>query len=184
MRKVLLILFILLQIIAGTVKSQPPDLSKITNDKEKIKAWIDYCSVLRLNKSGAKNNYIILQEAGLKGLQLVKADDAEDRASFFLYTALGYYYQIKFDSAQYFFYQSLHSAQAAKSTKLIAGAAEALMSINFQLQQPGKVDECKNILQSIADTTKNAGYTAGYLFGIWQLLPAKILLQYSAGLFY
>jgi signal transduction histidine kinase len=150
------ILFILSSMIAGTAQAQAPDLSKIKNDKEKIKAWIDYCSLLRLNKSGAKNNYIVLQEAGLKGLQLVKADDAEDQASFFLYTALGYYYQIKFDSAQYFFYQSLHSAQLAKSTKLIAGAAEALMSINFQLQQPGKVDECKNILQSIADTTKNA----------------------------
>ena len=29
------------------------------------------------------------------------------------------------------------------------------MSINFQLQQPGKVDSCKNILQTIADTTKD-----------------------------
>src|SRR5450432_4076854 len=155
MRKCFFILFILSAIIADELQAQAPDLSKIKNDKEKIKAWIDYCNVLRLNKNGANNNYILLQEAGLKGLQLVKADDAEDRASFFLYTALGYYYQIKFDSAQYFFYQSLHSAQLAKSTKLIAGACEALMSINFQLQQPAKVDECKNILQSIADTTKN-----------------------------
>ena len=155
MRKLFFILFILLSIVAATAQAQAPDLSKIKNDKEKIKAWIDYCSILRLNKSGAKNNYIVLQEAGLKGLQLTKADDAEDRASFFLYTALGYYYQIKFDSAQYFFYQSLNSAKLAKSTKLIAGSAEALMSINFQLQQPAKVDDCKNILQSIADTTKN-----------------------------
>ncbi|MEP6951946.1 MAG: tetratricopeptide repeat-containing sensor histidine kinase [Ginsengibacter sp.] len=156
MRKFFFILFILSAIIADKPQAQAPDLSKIKNAKEKIKAWIDYCSMLRLNKSGAKNNYIVLQEAGLKGLQLVKEDDAEDRASFFLYAALGYYYQIKFDSAQYFFYQSLHSAQLAKSAKLIAGAAEALMSINFQLQQPGKVDDCKNILQSIADTTKNS----------------------------
>ena len=29
------------------------------------------------------------------------------------------------------------------------------MSINFQLQQPAKVEECKNILQSIADTTRS-----------------------------
>ena len=29
------------------------------------------------------------------------------------------------------------------------------MSINFQLQQPGKVDSCKNILQTIADTSKD-----------------------------
>ncbi|MEO8853360.1 MAG: ATP-binding protein, partial [Ginsengibacter sp.] len=40
-------------------------------------------------------------------------------------------------------------------TKLIAGASEALMSINFQLQQQDKVDSCKNILLTIADTTKD-----------------------------
>ncbi len=155
MKNYFFILFILLNIIAGTVTSQVPDLSKIKSDKEKVRAWLDYCSVLRLNKNEAKDNYVVLQHAGLKGLQLVKDDDDEDKASFFLYTALGYYYQIKFDSAQYYFYESLHSAQQAKSTKLIAGASEALMSINFQLQQPGKVDSCKNILQSIADTSKD-----------------------------
>ena len=149
------ILFIFLNTIAGTVTSQAPDLSIIKSDKEKVKAWLVYCSVLRLNKNGGKDNYIVLQHAGLKGLQLVKNDDDEDKASFSLYTALGYYYQIKFDSAQYYFYESLHRAQQAKSTKLIAGASEALMSINFQLQQRGKVDECKNILQTIADTTKD-----------------------------
>ena len=149
------ILFILLNIIAGTVKSQAPDLSIIKSDKEKVKAWLDYCSVLRLNKKGAKDNYVVLQHAGLKGLQLVKNDDDEDKASFLLYTALGYYYQIKFDSAQYYFYESLHRAQQAKSTKLIAGDCEALMSINYQMQQPDKADSCKNILQTIADTSKD-----------------------------
>ena len=149
------ILFILLNIIAGTVKSQAPDLSIIKSDKEKVKAWLDYCSVLRLNKKGAKDNYVVLQHAGLKGLKLVKNDDDEDKASFLLYTALGYYYQIKFDSAQYYFYESLHRAQQAKSTKLIAGDCEALMSINYQMQQPDKADSCKNILQTIADTSKD-----------------------------
>ena len=150
------ILFILLNIIADTVTSQAPDLSKIKSDKEKVKAWLDYCSDLRLNKNGAKDNYVVLQHAGLKGLQLVKNDNNDDdKASFSLYTALGYYYQIKFDSAQYYFYESLHRAQQAKSTKLIAGACEALMSINYQMQQPDKVDSCKNILQTIADTSKD-----------------------------
>ena len=155
MRKVSFILFVLLNIIAGSAKSQAPDLSKIKNDDEKIKAWLAYCAELRLNKNGAQDNYVVLQHAGLKGLQLVRADDDTGKASFFLYTALGYYYQIKFDSAQHYFYESLHSAQHAHATKLIAGACEALMSINFQLQQPEKVDECKNILQTIADTTKD-----------------------------
>ncbi|MGH2648103.1 MAG: tetratricopeptide repeat-containing sensor histidine kinase, partial [Ginsengibacter sp.] len=109
----------------------------------------------RLNKNGAKDNYVILQQAGLKGLQLVRPDDDSDKASFFSYTALGCYYQLKADSAQYYFYQSLYSAQKANATKLIAGACEALMSINFQMQQPDKVDSCKNILQTIADTTKD-----------------------------
>ncbi len=135
--------------------SQVPDLSKIKNDNEKVKAWLNYCSVLRLNTSGAPDNYVKLQGAGLKGLQMVSDSDQEDKASFYSYAALGYYYQIKFDSAQYYFYQSLHSAQQAHATKLIAGACQALMSINFQLQQLDKVDSCKDILQTIADTTKD-----------------------------
>jgi signal transduction histidine kinase len=155
MRKIFWIPFILFLAAPVAIDAQAPDLSKIKNDKDKIKAWVDYCNVLRLNKNGAKDNYVVLQQAGLKGLQMVQPGDKENKASFYLFTALGYYYQIKFDSAQYYFYQSLHSAQQARSTKLIAGAAEALMSINFQLQQLDKVDECKNILQSIADTSKN-----------------------------
>ncbi len=155
MNRFIFIFFILLNCTPFNTKSQSPDLSKIKNDNQKVKAWLAYCADLRLNKNGAKDNYIILQQAGLKGLQLVKPDDDSDKASFFLYTALGNYYQLKFDSAQYYFYQSLYSAQKANDTKLIAGASEALMSINFQLQQQGKVDSCKNILQTIADTTKD-----------------------------
>lgn len=82
MKKIAFILFILLNLI-NAVKSQEPDLSKFKNDKEKVKAWLDYCSVLRLNKNGAQDNYIVLQHAGLKGLQLVKPDDDSDKASFF-----------------------------------------------------------------------------------------------------
>src|SRR5665647_335195 len=134
MKKVSFILFLLLNIVAGSASSQAQDLSKIKDDKEKIKAWLSYCADLRLNKNGAKDNYVVLQQAGLKGLQLAKPNDDSDKASFFLYTALGCYYQIKFDRAQYYFYESLHSAQHANGTKLIAGACEALMSINFQLQ--------------------------------------------------
>ncbi len=155
MHRFIYILFILLNCIAFDAKSQTPDLSKITNDYQKVKAWLAYCTDLRLNKNGAKDNYITLQNAGLKGLQLVKPNDYSDRASFFSFIALGNYYQLKFDSAQYYFYQSLYSAQKANNTKLIAAASEALMSINFQLQQQGKVDSCKSILLSIADTTKD-----------------------------
>ncbi len=155
MKKLLFIVFVSLNTITTSVKSQAPDLSKFNNTNNKIKAWLDYCKILRLNKDGAANNYMLLQNAGLKGLQLLKSNDDSDKASFNLYAALGYYYQIKFDSAQYYFYQSQHSAQLAKSTKLIAGASEALMSLNFQLQQFDKVDECKNLLQTIADTAKD-----------------------------
>jgi signal transduction histidine kinase len=155
MKKISIIVFVLLSLITGTVKSQAPDLSNFKTNNEKVKAWLDYCAELRLNKNGEKDNYAILQAAGLRGLQLVKPNDDSDKASFFLYTALGCYYQLKADSAQYYFYQSLYSAQKANATKLIAGACEALMSINFQMEQPAKVDSCKNILQTIADTSKD-----------------------------
>ena len=154
MRKILVVLFVI-NLASVTAKSQAPDLNSFKNDQDKVKAWLDYCAQLRLNKNGAKDNYVILQQAGLKGLQLITPNDDSDKASFFLYTALGCYYQVKFDSAQYYFYESLHSAQHANATKLVAAACEALMSINFQLQQPDKVDECKTILQTIADTTKD-----------------------------
>jgi signal transduction histidine kinase len=155
MKKISIIVFVLLSLITGTVKSQAPDLSNFKTNNEKVKAWLDYCAELRLNKNGEKDNYAILQAAGLRGLQLVKPNDDSDKASFFLYTALGCYYQLKADSAQYYFYQSLYSAKKANATKLIAGACEALMSINFQMEQPAKVDSCKNILQTIADTSKD-----------------------------
>ena len=155
MRKISIIVFVLFYSVTGTIKSQVPDLSKFKTDNQKVKAWLGYCADLRLNKNGAKDNFVVLQAAGLKGLQLVKPNDDSDRASFFLYTALGCYYQLKADSAQYYFYQSLYSAHRANDIKLIAGASEALMSINFQMQQPAKVDSCKNILQTIADTSKD-----------------------------
>ncbi len=156
MKKLCFLLFVLVNILSAfTVKSQPPDLSKLINDNDKIRVWLNYCAMLRLNKDGAKDNYFVLQQAGLKGLQLVKANDDSAKASFFLYTALGCYYQLKFDSAQYYFYQSLHTAQQVNATKLTASSCEALMSLNFQLQQPDKVEACKNILQTIADTTKD-----------------------------
>lgn len=133
--------------------AQAPDLSKLPAYKEKISAWSGYCESLRLNRDGSKNNYIVLQQSGLKGLALAKADDAEARSKFFFYTALGYYYQIHFDSAQYYFYQSLYEAQKGHLPKQITKACVALIPVNFQLQQTAKVEECKNILQSIMDTT-------------------------------
>jgi signal transduction histidine kinase len=108
-----------------------------------------------LNNSGAANNYIVLQQSGLKGLRLASSEDAESRSRFFQYAALGYYYQIKFDSAQYYFYEGLHEAQKGHVTRQITRACVALIPVNFQLQQHEKVEECKNILQSIVDTCRD-----------------------------
>ena len=147
-------LFGLLLIAVGTM-AQEPDLSKLRSDREKIKAWMDYCEALRINQQGIKGNYILLEHAAIKGLQLTATGDAEDRSRLYFYTALGYYYQVKFDSAQAFFYQSLHEAQKGHIVKQITKACVALIPVNFQLQQKDKVEECKNILQSILDSTRN-----------------------------
>ncbi len=135
--------------------SQQPDLAKLASNEEKIKAWINYCEQLRLNNSGSKDNYVVLKQAALKGLTMAKAGDADSRSQFFFYTALGYYYQLAFDSAQFYFYESLHTAQEGHVAQRITRACVALIPVNFQLQQKDKVEECKNILQSITDTTKN-----------------------------
>jgi signal transduction histidine kinase len=131
------------------VSAQAPDLSKISPYKDKMAAWVAWCESLRLN---ASSNFVQLQAAGAKGLQLAGPDDFGNRARFFTYTALGYYYQSKFDSAQYYFYQSLYAGQQAHSARLISRACVSLIPVNFQLQQMDKVDSCKNILQSIVDT--------------------------------
>ena len=136
-------------------QAQQPDLSKLNSIKEKVNAWLNYCEALRLNNSGLKNNFVVLQKAGLKGLTLIKEDDAENRSKFFFYVGIGDYYQLKFDSAQYYFYESLHEGQKGNLIKQISKACVVLIPVNFQLQQTGKVEECKNILQAIMDTTKN-----------------------------
>ena len=91
----------------------------------------------------------------MKGLQMIKPNDDSARAEFYLYTALGNYYQLKFDSAQSNFYSGMRSAQKVNYTKLIAATNQALISLNYQLQQFAKVDAAKNILETIADTSKD-----------------------------
>ncbi len=151
-RLLLLLGFLLLNFLSN---AQEPDLSRYKTDKERIKAWMNYCDTLRINQRGLKDNYVHLQQAGIKGLKMVNSSDMEDRSRFFFYAAIGYYYQVKFDSAQYYFYQSLHAAQEAHLVTQITKACVALIPVNFQLQQRQKAEECKNILQSIVDTTHN-----------------------------
>ncbi len=148
----LLLLFILSMIRSY---AQEPDLSKMTDDKEKIRTMLDYCESLRLNTGVNPKNSIILQQAAQKGISITPTTDATDLARFNFYCAFGYYYQVKFDSAQYYFYQCLHAAQKAKSAEFISSACVALIPVNFQLRQQDKVDSCKDILQSILDTTHN-----------------------------
>lgn len=155
MRKLLYILFInFLFIIPVKIIAQEPDLSKFHSDQEKVNAWLSYCESLRLSSSG-KNNFPALQQAALKGIALTPSTDDADRSRFFFYEAFACYYQVKFDSAQYYYYQSLYEAQKANSAEYIAEVCVSLISVNFMLQQPDKVDSCKNILQSILDTTHN-----------------------------
>jgi signal transduction histidine kinase len=151
-------------ILPAWVMAQKPDLSKFKDTKEKIKAWLGYCESLRLNNAG-QNNFPALQQASAKGIDLTPADDVADRSRFFFFEAFACYYQVKQDSAQYYFYQSLYEAQKANNAEYIAETCVALIPVNFQLQQQDKVDSCKNILQSILDTTNNEsilqdGYSA------------------------
>jgi hypothetical protein len=98
-----LLLLLLFALLAAPrlARAQAPDLSKFPAYADKMTAWVTWCESLRLN---ASSNIVQLQAAGAKGLQLARADDYGNRARFFTYTALSYYYQSKFDSAQYYFY--------------------------------------------------------------------------------
>ena len=165
-RRNILIVFLLLGLMCSSsfLRAQEPDLSKISGTKEKIKAWMAYCESLRINKAG-KNNFPALQQAALAGIAMTPATDASNRARFYFFEAFACYYQVKFDSAQYYLYLSLHEAQKANNAEFIAEACVGLIPVNFQLRQQEKVDSCKNILQTILDTTKNEnilqdGYSA------------------------
>lgn len=151
-----MIWMMILCLLSMSTHAQEPVLANITGHNEKVNAWLAYCAALRLNQMGAKDNYINLEKAGLKGLQMLQPAEDSARAAFYMYVALGNYYQLKFDSAQIFFYNCMRSAQSVKATKLIAASNEALMSLNFQMQQQAKVEENKNILQNIVDTTKDS----------------------------
>ena len=150
-----LIRIVFLMTYSGILYAQEPDLNKLPGYEEKIKALLDSCESLRLNSTGAADTYLKLQQTASKGLQMLKPEEYTNRSKFFFYIAVGNYYQVKFDSAQYFFYQSLDNAQKAHNTQQITKACVALIPVNFQLQQTDKVESCKNILQSIADTTHN-----------------------------
>ncbi|HEY4062068.1 MAG TPA: HAMP domain-containing sensor histidine kinase [Puia sp.] len=155
LRTLIVLLSFASMIFPPDLVAQAPDLSRLPAYKDKIRVWTSYCDSLRMNTAGGMNNYVLLQQSAFKGLQLAKADDAENRIKFFTYAALSYYYQIKFDSAQYYFYQCLREAQKGRLARQITRACVSLIPVNFQLQQMDKVEECKNILQSIVDTTKD-----------------------------
>jgi signal transduction histidine kinase len=144
-----------LMIYSGILCAQEPDLTKLPDQPGKIKVLLDYCESLRINSTGAADTYLKLQQAGSKGLQMLKPEEYTNRSKFLFYIAIGNYYQVKFDSAQYYFYQSLYNAQKGHNTQQITKACVALIPVNFQLQQTDKVESCKNILQSIVDTTHN-----------------------------
>jgi DNA-binding LytR/AlgR family response regulator/signal transduction histidine kinase len=127
-----------------------PDLAKLPAYKDTMTSWVAWCESLRLN---AATNFLQLRTAGLKGLEMSRPDDVTSKAQFFVYTALGYYYQSRFDSAEYYFFQSLYAGLKAHNARLIDRACVALIPVTFQMQQMDKVDSIKNIMQSIVDTT-------------------------------
>src|ERR1700733_3676788 len=110
---IILSIFIILAIPLPSM-AQEPDLSKLNDYKAKINIWLSYCESLRLNSSSGKSNFPELQRAALKGITLTLANDAADRSRFFFYAGFGCYYQVKFDSAQYYLYKSLYEAERAK----------------------------------------------------------------------
>jgi DNA-binding LytR/AlgR family response regulator/signal transduction histidine kinase len=120
------------------------------NKKVQVDSLLRICDSLRPNGSTA---HAKLREVGLEGLRIIGPDDFEHQARFAFSTAVGYYYETRFDSAQYYFYKSLDNAQKGHLTRQIETACITLIPVNFQLQQIAKTDSVKNILQSIVDTS-------------------------------
>lgn len=117
---------------------------------EKMDAWILHCDSLR---PSASVDHAILRDAGLKGIGMSHPDDYDHLSRFEFFAAVGYYYETRFDSAEYFFYSSLQNAHKGHLTRQMELACITLIPVTFQLQQMDKFDSVKNILQSIVDTT-------------------------------
>ena len=66
--KILINLILCLAFIPANLLSQAPDLSKISDTKQKIATWASYCETLRLSSAG-KNNFPGLQQAAVGGNQ-------------------------------------------------------------------------------------------------------------------
>lgn len=141
---------IILIIAHFSMHAQEPDISKITSYKDKIAAWIAYCETLRQT-----SQFQLLNEATTKGLSLITSTDHLNAANLLYLKGIAFYYQIKFDSAQYFLYQGLSRAQQAHSGLATATISGTLIPFTFQLRQQNKTDSFKNILQSVTDTAKN-----------------------------
>ena len=60
--------------------AQEPDISKMHDDKEKIRAMLDYCESLRLNTGVNPANSVLLQRAALKGISITPDADAANQA--------------------------------------------------------------------------------------------------------
>lgn len=130
-----------------------------------IRQLLGECDSLKV-----KGQFDQLQQKAKEGLDMVAANDMTNRAMLLFDLAISYYYRVKFDSAQYYFYQSLFYAQKTDSAKLITNVCVALIPVDYQLRQQDKADSCKNILQSITDTAKdkdilqNGYYALGYYY--------------------
>lgn len=152
---------ILLNGIVLQTKSQAPDLSKIKDSNQKIKAWLAYCEFVKGNVdwNGTSSTPVkaSLSSIAFEGLKLTPDIDAEDKSRFYAFAAEGYYYRqhMMVDSIEYFYFRSLEEAKKANSALLTINAAVAIMHVGFEMQNPKQVDSLKNILQSVIDTTND-----------------------------
>ncbi len=149
--------FVILLPLSGILRGQGPDLSRIGDNNEKVKVLLAYCDSLRNSNppkgTGPSANYPLILQAAQRGLGVTPSDDFISESRFAFFAGLGFYYQVKFDSAQTYFYRSLYAGDKAHSGKLVANACAALIPVDYQLQQSQRTDSCRNLLQAIADTT-------------------------------
>ena len=124
-----------------------------------LAATLTYCdSVVHHVYESGKGIYFTedrMWVVALKGLKDVPAGDVTDSAALYYYAALGYghVHDISLDSLLRFYYTGLRLASQAHAAALTAKVCESLIHIEFELQEPAKVDSCERILASIIDTT-------------------------------
>jgi len=164
-------LFGLVLLCISVIPALPLRAQKVVDNTRSIATAMAYCDSINTHVYNAGNGVYFADEKmrtmAFHGLKFVPAGDVTDSARFYYYASLGYSHEhdINLDTLVLFYYTSLRLAQKSRVPTLIAKVCESLIHIEFELQEPAKMDSVEHILAAVVDSSTDSrllidGYSA------------------------